>query len=252
MNKKIFYFIIPLICISVGLYFVNTSYSSHHNFNNNAPLSPIYLDNTTFNTIIEENEKKEISEPPQKLETNIPKNGKKEDAQSNIVALFSPRDDIRGTLIKYIQNETIGIICAAFRLTDASITKSLQNALERKVKITFIVDREGLSAMHSKLLYFVGGGSPVYFYPPLTSIDDTAHTGLMHNKILLFIGQKIVITGSFNYTKAAQDRNRENVVIIKDTGIFDQYYKELNCLIQESSLLQANQIKKYKKRNKKL
>lgn len=247
MNKKIFYFIIPLICISVGLYFINTSYSTHHNFNKNTSLSPISLDNTTFKTIIEENEKKEIPKSVKQLETDTPQNSKKEETQNNIIALFSPRDDIRGTLIKYIQNETIGIICAAFRLTDASITKSLQTALERKIKLTFIVDREGLSAMHSKLLYFVGGGSPVYFYPPLTSIDDNSSTGLMHNKILLFIGQKIVITGSFNYTKAAQDRNRENVVIIKDTGIFDQYYKELECLIKESSLLQVNQIKKYKK-----
>jgi phosphatidylserine/phosphatidylglycerophosphate/cardiolipin synthase-like enzyme len=247
MNKKIFYFIIPLICISVGLYYIDTSYSSHHNFNNDTSLSPIYLDNKTFQTIVEQGEKKEAPKESPQLEGTISKNIKKEEVQSNIVALFSPRDDIRNTLIKYIENETVGIICAAFRLTDTSITKSLQSALERKIKLTFIVDREGLSAMHSKLLYFVGGGTPVYFYPPLTSINDTSSTGLMHNKILLFIGQKVVITGSFNYTKAAQDRNRENVVIIKDTPIFDQYQKELECLMKESSLLEANQIKKYKK-----
>lgn len=253
MNKKAFYIIIPLIFFTIGFYFLSTAHSNNKNNNTNThlSLSPIHLENNTFNNIVNNdipnNENNKIA-----LTTGLSYVEKCKKKTEEITVLFSPRDDIRNTIIQYIQNEKIGIICAAFRLTDTAITKSLQNALDKKIKITFIIDREGLSSMHSKLLYFVGKNAPIYFYPPLGNIDNPTISGLMHNKIMLFISQKIIITGSFNYTKSAQDRNKENIVIIKNNDyVFNKYLEELQLLMKESTLLQGHQVSNLQTKNKK-
>lgn len=51
---------------------------------------------------------------------------------------------------------------------------------------------------------------------------DAAHA-IAHNKIIL-IDHRVVITGSFNFSKAAEESNAENLLIIRDNSlIFAQY-----------------------------
>lgn len=56
--------------------------------------------------------------------------------------------------------------------------------------------------------------------------------GIAHNKVIIMDGTSI-ITGSFNFTKAAQNRNAENVVLINDPKIAE-YYME-NWKIREDN-----------------
>jgi phosphatidylserine/phosphatidylglycerophosphate/cardiolipin synthase-like enzyme len=46
---------------------------------------------------------------------------------------------------------------------------------------------------------------------------------IAHNKVMVIDGKNI-ITGSFNFTKSAQDRNAENVLIILDEPIIAKKY----------------------------
>jgi phosphatidylserine/phosphatidylglycerophosphate/cardiolipin synthase-like enzyme len=50
---------------------------------------------------------------------------------------------------------------------------------------------------------------------------DARHT-LAHNKIMI-TDQSTVITGSFNFTKAAEDKNAENPLIIKSKELAGIY-----------------------------
>jgi phosphatidylserine/phosphatidylglycerophosphate/cardiolipin synthase-like enzyme len=53
-----------------------------------------------------------------------------------------------------------------------------------------------------------------------TRIDATH--AIAHNKVLVIDGE-IVLTGSFNFTKAAQEKNAENLLIIRDPALAAQY-----------------------------
>jgi phosphatidylserine/phosphatidylglycerophosphate/cardiolipin synthase-like enzyme len=59
-----------------------------------------------------------------------------------------------------------------------------------------------------------------------TFIDDK-HS-IAHNKIMI-IDKEIVITGSFNFTKAAEEKNAENLLVIKSKKLakvyMDNWYK---------------------------
>jgi len=62
--------------------------------------------------------------------------------------------------------------------------------------------------------------------------DFTAHMGIItyiddkhaiaHNKIMI-IDKETVITGSFNFTKAAEEKNAENLLILKNKELANQY-----------------------------
>jgi len=50
---------------------------------------------------------------------------------------------------------------------------------------------------------------------------DAAHA-IAHNKIMI-IDRETVITGSFNFTKAAEEKNAENLLIIKNKELAKIY-----------------------------
>ncbi len=56
---------------------------------------------------------------------------------------------------------------------------------------------------------------------------------IAHNKIMV-IDANTVITGSFNFTKAAEDRNAENLLIIKNRDLAARYTENWNAHAQHS------------------
>jgi phosphatidylserine/phosphatidylglycerophosphate/cardiolipin synthase-like enzyme len=48
-----------------------------------------------------------------------------------------------------------------------------------------------------------------------------ANHAISHNKVMVIDGE-MVITGSFNFTKAAQGKDAENVLIIRDQALAAQ------------------------------
>jgi phospholipase D len=52
-------------------------------------------------------------------------------------------------------------------------------------------------------------------------------SGIAHNKVIIIDNEK-VITGSFNFTNDADKRNAENVVLIKDPYVAEQYIENWN------------------------
>ena len=52
---------------------------------------------------------------------------------------------------------------------------------------------------------------------------DAAHA-IAHNKLMVIDGET-VITGSFNFTKAAEENNAENLLVIHDKKLAERYIK---------------------------
>jgi len=197
--------------------------------------------------------------------------GKKESlvltTKPTIEVLFSPDNNIRSKIIEAISKETKAIWCAAFRLTDKPIAAALLEAYKRGVQLIFVIDKDGLSGMSSKLLYFFSIGIPVYIFPPINenALLETKKpkrikrckdndnnfskfgnaNALMHNKFIILHGQKIIITGSYNFTKSAQEYNQENCLfIINVNHIFEAYIKQFEILCKRSTLLAQEKVTK--------
>jgi phosphatidylserine/phosphatidylglycerophosphate/cardiolipin synthase-like enzyme len=58
---------------------------------------------------------------------------------------------------------------------------------------------------------------------------------IAHNKII--VSDKTVVTGSFNFTKAAQYSNAENIIIINDVSLANAYIVNFNARKADSLTL---------------
>lgn len=96
----------------------------------------------------------------------------------------------------------------------APIAKALLRAHERGVKEEeIILDKNQRTKRYSSATFLANQKIPVYI--------DGQH-GIAHNKVMI-IDRKIVITGSFNFTRAAEERNAENLLVIRSEDLAKAY-----------------------------
>ncbi len=116
---------------------------------------------------------------------------------------FSPRGHCTEAIIKQLDNANTEILIQAYSFTSVSIARAITDAQKRGVHIEIILDKSQRTAKYS--------GADFVAHAWATYID-VAHA-IAHNKIMI-IDRKTLITGSFNFTKAAEEKNAENLLII--------------------------------------
>ena len=97
------------------------------------------------------------------------------------------------------------MLVQAYSFTSTPIAKALLDARKRGVKITVILDKSQKTARYSSADFLRNSGIATYI--------DGKHA-IAHNKIMI-IDRECVITGSFNFTKAAEEKNAENILVIR-------------------------------------
>jgi len=130
-------------------------------------------------------------------------------------------EDCETSLIKEINSARKEIQLAIYTFTRPSIYKALANAQRRNVKIEVKYDAEVAEweGMQDAIVYMKEAGITCTEIVPIKG-----ETGKMHNKYLI-VDQKVVITGSYNYTTAATILNYENTVVIESSQIAKQFYQ---------------------------
>jgi phosphatidylserine/phosphatidylglycerophosphate/cardiolipin synthase-like enzyme len=93
----------------------------------------------------------------------------------------------------------------AYSFTSAPIAKALVNARKRGVHIEAVLDKSQRTEKYSSADFVAHAGIPVYI--------DSRHK-IAHNKIMI-IDRSTLVTGSFNFSKAAEQSNAENLLILK-------------------------------------
>ena len=86
-------------------------------------------------------------------------------------------------------------------------------AQRRGVEVRVLLDGDAAEGPGSVLATLTRGRIPVL-------LDDPA--GIAHNKVMVIDGAR-VITGSFNFTRAAEDRNAENLIVLRDPTLAAAY-----------------------------
>lgn len=130
-----------------------------------------------------------------------------------IQVCFSPGGQCTQLVEQTIAEAENSILVQAYYLSSATIVNALIAAHERGVSVQILVDRSQLSAKGSKVRLVIEKGIPI-------SID--AVPGIAHNKVMI-IDDEYVLTGSFNWTVAAEHRNAENLLLIRDRSTNKTY-----------------------------
>ena len=130
-----------------------------------------------------------------------------------ISVYFSPNGGCTDAIIKQIDNAKSEILVQAYSFTSTAIAKSLLEAHKRGVKVEAILDKSQKTQNYSSATFLANSRIPTFI--------DSNHA-IAHNKVMIIDGNT-VITGSFNFTKAAESKNAENLLIIKSDEIAKLY-----------------------------
>jgi phosphatidylserine/phosphatidylglycerophosphate/cardiolipin synthase-like enzyme len=126
-------------------------------------------------------------------------------AGPSIRAFFSPNGGGTEAIVSEIRHARSEVLVQAYSFTSAPIAKALLDARKRGVKVTVILDKSQRKANYSAADFLRNSGISTYI--------DGKHA-IAHNKIMI-IDRDCVITGSFNFTKAAEEKNAENILVIR-------------------------------------
>jgi phosphatidylserine/phosphatidylglycerophosphate/cardiolipin synthase-like enzyme len=131
-------------------------------------------------------------------------------ARGTVQVAFTPWDNAEGMIVDGIRRAKTQILVQAFSFTSRTLANALIAAKRRGVDVRVMADREQtFGGEASRIPDLVQAGIPVVLEVRYQSA---------HNKVMVIdagTADAAVITGSYNWTYAAQTKNAENVLILR-------------------------------------
>lgn len=140
-------------------------------------------------------------------------------ATGTIDVYFSPHGGATEAIVNEINNAQAEILVQAYSFTSTTIAKALIEAKKRGIRVEAVLDKSQRSEKYSSADFIAHAGIPTFI--------DNNHA-IAHNKIII-IDKQVLITGSFNFSKAAEERNAENLLVINgNKPVVERYIQNFN------------------------
>lgn len=133
---------------------------------------------------------------------------------------FTPDQPAGSHIVELIRAAEGEIVLMAFNLTLDSIAEALIEAATRGV------DVQGL--FETSQAYNQGSDVQTLAQAGIQVVTDS-NTGNMHHKVIV-LDRRIVITGSYNFSRSAEEQNDENLLILYSPELAAQYLIEFSRL----------------------
>ncbi len=135
---------------------------------------------------------------------------------ANTEVYFSLYDNPQKEIIKNINQAEAFINIAMYIFTDREIALPLVKARERGVKVRLYLDKDQVDYKYSQSRFLVQKGIK-------TKISSNNY--IMHHKFAV-IDNRLLLTGSYNWTFSANNRNDENLMVIDDPKIIEIFQNQ--------------------------
>ena len=158
---------------------------------------------------------------------------------SGVEFYFSPENGlfIQDLILSYLESSRESIKYLAFDHYDEVVSHVLRKASYRGVQIEGVyndpVDPEGIYLQNEMFGFF----SDIYRdgnTDTITTESEFPEGGLLHHKTIL-IDEKILLTGSFNFSESARDKNREFFMVIRNPYLVLEFLNEFNRIKNSST-----------------
>ena len=141
-----------------------------------------------------------------------------------IEVYFSPKGGCTEAVIRELSAAKKTVRVQAYSFTSAPIAKALVDAHKRGIDIKVILDRSQRTEKYSSADFVQHAGIPIWI--------DAKHA-IAHNKIMVIDGETI-LTGSFNFTTAAEEHNAENLLVIRSPELATKYTANWKAHLEHS------------------
>ena len=133
---------------------------------------------------------------------------------------FSPGDDCVNHIIELIESAISELAICVFTISDDRITRAIVEAMKNGIAVRIISDNFKMEDTGSDIEDLSRAGIPV-------KLDTTENH--MHHKFCI-VDKKIVLTGSYNWTRSAALYNQENVISTDDEFVVEKFVSEFEKL----------------------
>ena len=132
----------------------------------------------------------------------------------SVTTCFTPAQACADLIVSILDHAQSQIRLQAYGFTSSPILAALVAAKQRGVDVGVILDKSDERASSaSGADYVARAGIPVFIdYQP----------AIAHNKVIV-VDRHTVITGSYNFTAAAERKNTENVTIIASSEVASRF-----------------------------
>jgi phosphatidylserine/phosphatidylglycerophosphate/cardiolipin synthase-like enzyme len=118
---------------------------------------------------------------------------------------FSPKGGCTEAIVRELARARREVLVQAYSFTCPAIAEALASARKRGVEVRVLLDRSNEKETYSELGELEKHG--------LALMID-AHHAIAHNKVMV-IDCRTVLTGSFNFTRQAEQENAENLLVVR-------------------------------------
>jgi phosphatidylserine/phosphatidylglycerophosphate/cardiolipin synthase-like enzyme len=147
-------------------------------------------------------------------------------AEMVVQACFSPQGKCSAHILREIELAKKELLVAVYAFTSDDLSNALVQAKKRGVVVQIVVDREfDLTNQNSKGKFFDAQKIPVRRVSGTKPKAPEKDAGLMHQKFAV-IDNRIVFTGSYNWTYSADSLNDENLLLFRDAGPLAEEYRK--------------------------
>jgi phosphatidylserine/phosphatidylglycerophosphate/cardiolipin synthase-like enzyme len=136
---------------------------------------------------------------------------------------FSPNNNLEIVLVKLLQSAKESIDMAIYDLTNEFISEALIKAHNNGIAVRVYCDKNINPDYEQPLIDKMReAGITVYIANTKNWTNVESFKAIMHNKFII-VDQETILTGSYNFSKNAENNNRENFIIIKNPLIALKY-----------------------------
>jgi len=148
-----------------------------------------------------------------------------------IEVYFSPEGGCTQAVVHELEAARQSVRVQAYSFTSAPIAKALVDAHRRGVSVQVILDKGQRTEKYSSATFLINAG--------VETAIDAAHA-IAHNKVMVIDGST-VISGSFNFTTAAEEHNAENLLVIRDRSLAEKYAANWDAHARHSERYEGGQ-----------
>jgi len=146
--------------------------------------------------------------------------------ETSVEVYFSPDDQVEARILEILEGARRSIQFLAFSFTSDPIGEALLSRAAARLDVTGVMDAEqAVSNVGTEYENFLQSGLDV-------RLDG--NDGQMHDKVLIVDGE-ILITGSYNFSRNAEETNDENVLIIHDARLAATYLAEFQQIFAQAA-----------------
>lgn len=151
---------------------------------------------------------------------------------------FAPNRNAKEVVLSAIIEAKQQILIAAYSITNKEITHALAEKHDDGIDVQLVIDaaQNAIQEAYKAHEYLSGKGVPVYYSRCFSA---------MHHKFMVIDAISVQL-GSFNYTEAAEKRNAENVIYLRNVPDMARAYQAEWETMAEDSGVSSNEVEKLK------